>query len=159
MRPFRTSPVNRFVEMTDEAASKKAIAELDGATVKNTTIKVNEARPKAVHLPERPATHYFNPSTWRSQPKPLITDEDRQLFGRQGKGGDQFGYIDTETRAVFGRSYAVEPDQLIRELALDEDIQEADTLLLTIPNTPGVEYNVHILSSFLQHVAPGLAWR
>lgn len=35
-----------FVEMPDEAASKKAIAELDGATVENRTIKVNEARPK-----------------------------------------------------------------------------------------------------------------
>jgi RNA recognition motif-containing protein len=35
-----------FVEMSDEAASKKAIAELDGATVDNRTIKVTEARPK-----------------------------------------------------------------------------------------------------------------
>ena len=40
-----------FIEMPDEAASKKAIAELDGATVENRTIKVNEARPKE----ERPA--------------------------------------------------------------------------------------------------------
>lgn len=35
-----------FVEMPDESASKKAIAELDGATVENRTIKVNEARPR-----------------------------------------------------------------------------------------------------------------
>ncbi len=40
-----------FVEMPDEAASKKAIAELDGSTIENRTIKVNEARPKE----ERPA--------------------------------------------------------------------------------------------------------
>jgi RNA recognition motif-containing protein len=40
-----------FIEMPDEAASRKAIAELDGATVENRTIKVNEARPKE----ERPA--------------------------------------------------------------------------------------------------------
>src|ERR1700734_3435888 len=40
-----------FVEMPDEEASKKAIAELDGATVENRTIKVNEPRPKE----ERPA--------------------------------------------------------------------------------------------------------
>ena len=40
-----------FVEMPDEAASKKAIAELDGATVENRTIKVNEAKPKE----DRPA--------------------------------------------------------------------------------------------------------
>jgi RNA recognition motif-containing protein len=35
-----------FVEMPDDAAAKKAIAELDGATVENRTIKVTEARPK-----------------------------------------------------------------------------------------------------------------
>jgi RNA recognition motif-containing protein len=35
-----------FVEMTDEAASKKAIAELDGATVEGRVIKVMEAKPK-----------------------------------------------------------------------------------------------------------------
>lgn len=35
-----------FVEMSDEAASKKAIAELDGATVENRTISVSVAKPK-----------------------------------------------------------------------------------------------------------------
>jgi len=40
-----------FIEMPDEEASRKAIAELDGATVENRTIKVNEARPRE----ERPA--------------------------------------------------------------------------------------------------------
>jgi RNA recognition motif-containing protein len=35
-----------FIEMPDEAASRKAIAGLDGATVDNRTIKVNEARPR-----------------------------------------------------------------------------------------------------------------
>jgi RNA recognition motif-containing protein len=41
-----------FIGMPDEEASRKAIAELDGATVENRTIKVNEARPKE----ERPAS-------------------------------------------------------------------------------------------------------
>jgi len=59
----------------------------------------------------------------------------------------------------FGRSYAAEPEQLIKELAEDEAIQEADTLLLTIPNTLGVDYNVHLLSSILKYVAPELGWR
>lgn len=67
--------------------------------------------------------------------------------------------IEPDKRAVFGRSYAAEPDQLIKELAEDEAIQEADTILLTIPNTLGVDYNVHALSSILEHVAPGLGWR
>jgi RNA recognition motif-containing protein len=35
-----------FVEMSDDEASKKAIAELDGATVDGRTIKVMEAKPK-----------------------------------------------------------------------------------------------------------------
>lgn len=40
-----------FVEMTDEAASRKAIAELNDATVDGRTIKVTEAKPKE----DRPA--------------------------------------------------------------------------------------------------------
>jgi hypothetical protein len=81
------------------------------------------------------------------------------LFRAAGKSADSFGYIEANKRAVFGRSYAAEPDQLIKELAQDEAIQEADTLLLTIPNTLGVDYNVHVLSAILEHVAPGLGWR
>jgi alkanesulfonate monooxygenase SsuD/methylene tetrahydromethanopterin reductase-like flavin-dependent oxidoreductase (luciferase family) len=89
----------------------------------------------------------------------LVNDEDRYYFGQQTKGADSFGYIEPEKRAVFGRSYAAEPDELIKQLAGDEAIQEADTLLLTIPNTLGVDYNVHALSSILELVAPGLGWR
>ena len=67
--------------------------------------------------------------------------------------------IDETTRAIFGRSYAAEPDELVRELKADEAIQAADTLLLTIPNQLGVEYNAHVLESILTHVAPELGWR
>ncbi len=35
-----------FVEMPDDAAAQKAIAELDGATVDGRAIKVTEARPR-----------------------------------------------------------------------------------------------------------------
>ena len=62
-------------------------------------------------------------------------------------------------RAVFGRSYAAEPDVLIEQLKKDEAIAEADTILFTIPNQLGVEYNAHVLESILTHVAPGLSWR
>jgi hypothetical protein len=89
----------------------------------------------------------------------LVTDQDRHYFGQQAKTTDSFGYIEPDKRAIFGKSYAAEPDRLIAELANDEAIQEADTLLLTIPNTLGVDYNVHVLSSILEHVAPGLGWR
>lgn len=89
----------------------------------------------------------------------LVNDQDKYYFGDQGKGSDSFGNIERDKRAIFGKSYAAEPEKLIKELAQDEAIQEADTLLLTIPNTLGVDYNVHILSSILNYIAPELGWR
>ncbi|GAB2982742.1 LLM class flavin-dependent oxidoreductase [Mucilaginibacter puniceus] len=89
----------------------------------------------------------------------LVNDQDRMYFGQQGKSSDSFGYIEPEKRAVFGKSYAAEPDQLVKELAQDEALQEADTILLTIPNTLGVDYNAHILEAILRHIAPALGWR
>ena len=88
----------------------------------------------------------------------LMNDQDRMYFGRGGKESDQIGQIDN-FRAVFGRSYAAEPDKLIEELRKDEAIAEADTLLLTVPNMLGVEYNAHVIESILTHVAPALGWR
>jgi alkanesulfonate monooxygenase SsuD/methylene tetrahydromethanopterin reductase-like flavin-dependent oxidoreductase (luciferase family) len=87
----------------------------------------------------------------------LIDDRDRAYFGR-GESSDQIGIIDT-MRAVFGRSYAAEPDRLIEELKGDEAIAEADTLLLTVPNQLGVAYNTHVIEAILKFVAPGLGWR
>lgn len=89
---------------------------------------------------------------------PLMNDLDRAYFGRDGEESDQFGIIDS-TRAVFGRGYAAEPDELIEQLRADTAIAEADTLLLTVPNQLGVAYNVHVLRAILTHVAPGLGWR
>lgn len=88
----------------------------------------------------------------------LVNDRDRAYFGQRAETSDHIGNIDN-MRAIFGRSYAAEPDKLIDQLAQDEAIKEADTLLLTVPNTLGVDYNVHVLSSILEHVAPGLGWR
>jgi alkanesulfonate monooxygenase SsuD/methylene tetrahydromethanopterin reductase-like flavin-dependent oxidoreductase (luciferase family) len=59
----------------------------------------------------------------------LKTEQDRQYFEQQAKGGDSFGYFDADQRGVFGKSYTAEPEQLIKDLAQDEAIQEADTLL------------------------------
>ena len=72
---------------------------------------------------------------------------------------DPIGYLDETTRAIFGRSYAAEPDVLIKELKQDEAIAEADTLLLTVPNQLGVDYNAHVIEAILTHVAPALGWR
>jgi alkanesulfonate monooxygenase SsuD/methylene tetrahydromethanopterin reductase-like flavin-dependent oxidoreductase (luciferase family) len=89
----------------------------------------------------------------------LVDDRDRSYFGRGGEDGDQFGYIDGPARAVFGRSYAAEPDVLIEQLKEDEAIAEAETLLLTVPNQLGVAYNAHVLEAILTTVAPALGWR
>ncbi len=89
----------------------------------------------------------------------LVNDMDRAYFGRGGKEQDSIGFIDENTRAIFGRSYADEPDRLIEELRKDEAIAEADTLLLTVPNQLGVDYNAHVLEAILTHVAPALGWR
>jgi alkanesulfonate monooxygenase SsuD/methylene tetrahydromethanopterin reductase-like flavin-dependent oxidoreductase (luciferase family) len=89
----------------------------------------------------------------------LVDDRDRAYFGRGGKEDDSVGFIDETTRAIFGRSYAAEPDVLIEQLREDEAIAEADTLLLTVPNQLGVEYNAHVIEAILKHVAPALGWR
>jgi alkanesulfonate monooxygenase SsuD/methylene tetrahydromethanopterin reductase-like flavin-dependent oxidoreductase (luciferase family) len=89
----------------------------------------------------------------------LVNDMDRAYFGQSGDKKDQIGFIEANTRAIFGRSYAAEPDGLIEELAQDEAIAEADTLLLTVPNQLGVDYNAHVIEAILKHVAPALGWR
>jgi alkanesulfonate monooxygenase SsuD/methylene tetrahydromethanopterin reductase-like flavin-dependent oxidoreductase (luciferase family) len=89
----------------------------------------------------------------------LVDDRDRAYFGRGGEDADKVGYIDAQTKAIFGRSYAAEPDVLVKELAKDTAIQAADTLLLTVPNQLGVEYNAHAIESILRYVAPELGWR
>jgi alkanesulfonate monooxygenase SsuD/methylene tetrahydromethanopterin reductase-like flavin-dependent oxidoreductase (luciferase family) len=89
----------------------------------------------------------------------LVDERDRAYFGRGNQGSDQIGFIDENTRAIFGRSYAAEPDVLIEELRADEAIAEADTLLLTVPNQLGVDYNAHVIEAILIHVAPALGWR
>jgi alkanesulfonate monooxygenase SsuD/methylene tetrahydromethanopterin reductase-like flavin-dependent oxidoreductase (luciferase family) len=89
----------------------------------------------------------------------LVNDQDRLYFGSDRDNKDQVGFLGGAERAIFGRSYAAEPDVLIAELKDDEAIAEADTLLLTVPNQLGVAYNAHVIEAILKHVAPGLRWR
>jgi alkanesulfonate monooxygenase SsuD/methylene tetrahydromethanopterin reductase-like flavin-dependent oxidoreductase (luciferase family) len=89
----------------------------------------------------------------------LMDDRDRSYFGSGREDDDQIGFIDERTKAIFGRSYAAEPDVLIEQLRKDEAIAEADTLLLTVPNQLGVAYNAHVIEAILTHVAPALGWR
>ena len=88
----------------------------------------------------------------------LVDDRDRMYFGGD-ESEDQIGMLSEKERAIFGKSYAAEPDALIEQLKQDEAIAEADTLLLTVPNQLGVDYNAHVIEAILKHVAPSLGWR
>ncbi|ELY4575741.1 LLM class flavin-dependent oxidoreductase [Cronobacter turicensis] len=90
---------------------------------------------------------------------PLMDSRDRAWFGSSRDDGDKVGFLDEKTRAIFGRSYAAEPEKLIEQLKQDEAIAEADTLLLTVPNQLGVDYNVHVIEAVLRHIAPAMGWR
>jgi alkanesulfonate monooxygenase SsuD/methylene tetrahydromethanopterin reductase-like flavin-dependent oxidoreductase (luciferase family) len=89
---------------------------------------------------------------------PITTDEDRAYFGaRSSENQDQVGYIDGGI-ARFGKSYTGEPDQIAAELAADAAVQAADTVLLTVPNQLGVDYNARLLQTIADHVAPAIGW-
>jgi len=101
---------------------------------------------------------------WSWQPRvsvsrsvvPITTDEDRLYFGQRAEESvDQVGLLEGVT-ARFGRSYIGEPDEVAAELALDEAVRSADTLLITVPNMLGVEYNAHLLEAFAKYVAPSI---
>ncbi len=89
---------------------------------------------------------------------PIVNDLDRAYFGRESGRGDQVGFLDGG-KARFGKTYAGEPDTLIRQLAQDQAIAAADSLLLTIPNQLGVDYCAHVLDVVVNQLAPELGWR
>jgi alkanesulfonate monooxygenase SsuD/methylene tetrahydromethanopterin reductase-like flavin-dependent oxidoreductase (luciferase family) len=108
---------------------------------------------------------------WEREPRvsisrsilPITTDEDRSYFGARGAGEqeDQVGYLDADadTLARFGKSYIGEPDDIVTELLKDAAVREADTILLTVPNQLGVEYNTHLLETVATHIAPAIGWQ
>lgn len=90
---------------------------------------------------------------------PIVDDEDRSYFAGSAlrDSRDQVGIIDGLT-ARFGKSYVGEPDRLAGELAADTAVQAADTLLLTVPNQLGVDFNAKLLGNVARHIAPALGW-
>jgi alkanesulfonate monooxygenase SsuD/methylene tetrahydromethanopterin reductase-like flavin-dependent oxidoreductase (luciferase family) len=87
---------------------------------------------------------------------PITQDIDRAYFGGQ-EHDDQIGLLDG-ARSRFGRTYVGEPDRIAAELAADEAVQAADTVLFTVPNQLGVEYNTRILATIARHIAPAIGW-
>jgi alkanesulfonate monooxygenase SsuD/methylene tetrahydromethanopterin reductase-like flavin-dependent oxidoreductase (luciferase family) len=88
---------------------------------------------------------------------PLTTDQDRMYFGSERSSEDQVGYIDGGI-ARFGKSYVGDPEVIARQLAEDEGVKAADTLLVTVPNQLGVEYNAHLLESIATYIGPAIGW-
>jgi alkanesulfonate monooxygenase SsuD/methylene tetrahydromethanopterin reductase-like flavin-dependent oxidoreductase (luciferase family) len=90
---------------------------------------------------------------------PLVTDEDREIFGPRMAGDtqDQVGFLDGAL-ARFGKSYIGEPDVIAADLAKDAAVAAADTVLLTVPNQLGVDYNTRLLAAIAEHVAPAIGW-
>ena len=141
-----------------------------GMNLQSSTLKHDETG-EPFHIQQAAQIRAFR-SAWREagharEPRvsvsrsifPLVDDRDRAYFGGGGQGKDQIGMLHWTTRAIFGRSYAAEPDVLVKQLAQDEAIADADTVMLTVPNQLGVDYNAHVIEAILKHVAPALGWR
>ncbi|MET4592168.1 LLM class flavin-dependent oxidoreductase [Arthrobacter sp. 754] len=90
---------------------------------------------------------------------PIVDEEDSRYFGGSALRDvrDQVGIIDGVT-ARFGKSYVGEPDALAGQLAADAAVQAADTLLVTVPNQLGVDFNAKMLGNIARYVAPELGW-
>ena len=140
-----------------------------GMNLQSSTLKIDETG-KPFHVQQAEQIRLYR-DTWKEaghsrMPRvsvsrsifALVDDRDRMYFGGDDSE-DQVGFLGGNERAIFGRSYAAEPDVLIEQLKGDEAIAEADTLLLTVPNQLGVDYNAHVIEAILKHVAPGLGWR
>lgn len=102
---------------------------------------------------------------WEREPRvsvsrsviPILDAQDRAYFGERS-GEDQLGHLDGGI-ARFGKSYVGEPDALAEELARDVAVREADSLLLTVPNQLGVDYNARLLGALAEHVLPAIGWK
>ncbi|HEY2644181.1 MAG TPA: LLM class flavin-dependent oxidoreductase [Galbitalea sp.] len=102
---------------------------------------------------------------WEREPRvsvsrsilPIIDDESRHYFGlrAQADSEDQVGFLDGGM-ARFGRSYVGSPDELAEQLAQDAAVLAADTILVTVPNQLGVEFNARVLESIVGDIKPAL---
>ena len=140
-----------------------------GMNLMSSTLKADETG-EPLHVQQRKQIEVYREAWkeagWGWEPRvsvsrsimPITTDEDRMYFGGEGESRDQVGNLEGG-RAIFGRTYADAPDKLVEQLAEDEALQAADSILITVPNQLGVDYNAHLLESLVKDVAPGLGWR
>jgi alkanesulfonate monooxygenase SsuD/methylene tetrahydromethanopterin reductase-like flavin-dependent oxidoreductase (luciferase family) len=106
------------------------------------------------------AGHGFGPRVSVSRSIiPVVDAEDEHYFGlrAQVENRDQVGMLDGAL-SRFGKSYVGDPDNLAEELAKDAAVQAADTVLITVPNQLGVDYNIKLLGNIAKYVAPAIGW-
>ena len=88
---------------------------------------------------------------------PIVNDEDRRYFGararRETRSASSTGGAPGSARAT-----SASPTCIAEELAEDAAVRAADTLLLTVPNQLGVDYNARLLENIVRHVAPAIGW-
>jgi alkanesulfonate monooxygenase SsuD/methylene tetrahydromethanopterin reductase-like flavin-dependent oxidoreductase (luciferase family) len=91
---------------------------------------------------------------------PIVSETDEYYFGvrAQRESADQVGILDG-ARSRFGRSYIGAPDVIAEQLAADAAVQAADTLLVTIPNQLGVDFNAALLGNIVRLVGPAAGLR
>jgi alkanesulfonate monooxygenase SsuD/methylene tetrahydromethanopterin reductase-like flavin-dependent oxidoreductase (luciferase family) len=141
-----------------------------GMNLQCSTLKNDESR-EPFHIQQLKQIHAYR-AAWKEagherEPRvsvsrsifALVNDQDRMYFGQDRNDQDSVGFLRDDTRSIFGRNYAAEPETLIDQLKGDEAIAEADTLLLTVPNQLGVAYNAHVMEAILTQIAPALGWR
>ena len=88
---------------------------------------------------------------------PVIDETSARYFGRRAAedSQDYTGIIDNSF-SRFGRSYIGDPADIAEELARDEAVQAADTVLLTVPNQLGVDFNLKMLEAIVKDIKPAL---
>src|SRR6187397_1017732 len=109
-----------------------------GMNLQSSTLKDDESG-EPLHVQQRKQIDAYR-AAWKEAGHPreprvsvsrsifaLVDDRDRQFFGGPQQGRDQFGYIEPDRLAIFGRSYAAEPDVLVKQLKEDTAIEAADT--------------------------------
>ena len=92
-------------------------------------------------------------------------DPDRQRRGpgairRPEQRGPRHGRVPRRRRSpASGAATRASRTRSREELARDVAVQAADTLLLTVPNQLGVEYNARMLETIATEIAPAIGWR
>jgi alkanesulfonate monooxygenase SsuD/methylene tetrahydromethanopterin reductase-like flavin-dependent oxidoreductase (luciferase family) len=89
---------------------------------------------------------------------PIVDDTTSRLFGpRAGQeNSEQVGVLEGLT-SRFGRSFIGEPETIAADLAADHAVQSADTVMVTIPNQLGVDFNLRLLESIVA-IAVASSW-